>query len=146
MWHYGITQRRCEDNLNSFSCHLRCVVHPTWPSQAMWRMHAPTFNKWHKKEKKKTLHMLTHGVMRRCGLTSLVVCNDDWIRDKHERLVTIRSEIWTLNIRSLGFQDIRECVTLQELILWSLECIYDEHSWGNILLNMSHQYPIKYDS
>ena len=23
MWHYGITQRRCEDDLNSFSRHLR---------------------------------------------------------------------------------------------------------------------------
>ena len=23
MWHYGITQRKCEDNLNSFSHHLR---------------------------------------------------------------------------------------------------------------------------
>ena len=23
MWHYGMTRRRCEDNLNSFSRHLR---------------------------------------------------------------------------------------------------------------------------
>ena len=43
-------------------------------------MHAPTFNKWHKekrrkknKNKKVTLHILTHGAMRGCGLTSLVV-------------------------------------------------------------------------
>ena len=32
----------------------------------------------------------------------------------------IRSEILTMNIRSLGFQDIRECVTLWGLILRSL--------------------------
>ena len=38
------------------------VVHSSWPSRAMWHMHAPTFDKWHKK-KKVTLHILTHGVM-----------------------------------------------------------------------------------
>ena len=32
------------------------------------------FNKWHKK--KDTLHILTCGVMRECGLSSLVVCNN----------------------------------------------------------------------
>ena len=39
------------------------VVHSTWPSQAMWWSHAPTFNKWHKKKKMMTLQMLTHGAM-----------------------------------------------------------------------------------
>jgi hypothetical protein len=38
-----------------------------------------------------------------------------------------------MNIRSLGFQDIRECVTLWRLILWSLESIitmmFTQHSW-----------------
>jgi len=57
------------------------MVHSTWSSRAMWQTHAPTFNKWHKK-KKKTLHMLTHGVMRGCGLTSLVVCINDEFRDQ----------------------------------------------------------------
>ena len=38
------------------------VAHCSWPSQAMWDMHAPTFNKWHKKKiknknKKVTLHI-----------------------------------------------------------------------------------------
>ena len=33
------------------------------------------------------------------------------------------SEIWTTNIRSLGFQDIREQVILWRLILQSLKCI-----------------------
>ena len=67
----------------------------------MWHMHAPPFNKCHnnnnfnkkKKKKKVTLHILTHGTMRGCGLTSLVVCINDKIRDIRERNVTIRSEI-----------------------------------------------------
>jgi hypothetical protein len=52
-------------------------------------MHAPTFNKWHKKKNKK----VTHGPMRGCGLTSLVVCSNDNIHDIREKNVTIRSEI-----------------------------------------------------
>ena len=61
-------------------------------------MHAPTVNKWHKKKnknkkKKVTLHILTHGAMRECGLTFLVVCINDKIRDIRGRNVTIRSEI-----------------------------------------------------
>ena len=36
----------------------------------------------------------------------------------------IKSEIRTWTIRSLGFQDIREGVTLRRLILQSLECIF----------------------
>ena len=65
----------------------------------MWHMHAPTFNKWHKKKKKKnknkkvTLHILAHGAMRGYGLSSLVVCINDKIRDIKERNVTIRSEV-----------------------------------------------------
>ena len=65
----------------------------------MWHMHAPTFNKWHKKKKNKnknkkvTLHILTHGAMRGCGLTSLVVCIKDKRRDIRERNVRISSEI-----------------------------------------------------
>jgi hypothetical protein len=51
---------------------------------------------WHKKKKKNhdkevTLHMLTHGAMRGCGLASWVVCINDKIRDIRERNVTIRS-------------------------------------------------------
>jgi hypothetical protein len=62
----------------------------------MWRTHAPTYNKWHIKEeekKKKKIHMLTHGAMQECGLTSWVVCINDKFRDIRERNVTIRSEI-----------------------------------------------------
>ena len=65
-----------------------------------------------KKKKKVTIHMLTYGAMRGCGLTSLVACIDDKFRDIRERNVTIRREIGTTNIHSLGFQDIREWVTL----------------------------------
>ena len=68
------------------------VVHSTWPSQAMWHMLAPTSNKWQKKKKKKTLHILTHGAMGRCGLTSLVNCINDIICDIRKKNVTIRSE------------------------------------------------------
>jgi hypothetical protein len=53
-------------------------------------MHAPIFNKWHKKKKKKkkkkALHILTQGAKRVCGLTSLVVCINDKIRDIRERM------------------------------------------------------------
>ena len=54
---------------------------------------------WHKKKKNKnkskkvTLHILTRGAMRGCGLTSLVVCINDKICDLREGNVTIRSEI-----------------------------------------------------
>jgi hypothetical protein len=63
----------------------------------MWQMHAPTFNKWHKKKKKEnekvTLHMPTHGAMQGCGSTSWVVCIIEKNCDIRERNVTIRSEI-----------------------------------------------------
>ena len=127
MWHYGITHRRCEDNL---------ILSPIIYTTLVWSTplglpercgkHAPTFNKWQeeekKKKKKKTLHMLTHGALRGCGLTSWVVCINDKFCDIRKRNVTIRSEIWTMNICSLGFRDIREYVTLWRLILWSLGC------------------------
>ena len=69
--------------------------------------------------------MLTHGAMRGCGLTSCVVCiNEEKNYDIRERNVTtIRSEIWTTNIHSLRFKDIRKCVTLWRLILRILGCI-----------------------
>ena len=88
------------------------VVHSTWPSRAMWWKHAPTFNTWHKKEKKKvTLHMLTRGAIQGCWLTSLMVYINDKFCDTRERQETIRSAFSTTNIRSLGFWDIRDCVT-----------------------------------
>jgi hypothetical protein len=37
--------------------------------------------------------MLTHGAMRGCELTSLVVYINDKVRDIRERYVTIKSEI-----------------------------------------------------
>ena len=100
-----------------------CILSPplVWstPLDLAGRWHAPTFNKGHKKKKKKvTLHILTHGAMRGCGLTSLVVCINAKIRDTRERNVTIGNEIWTTNLRSLGFRDTREWVILRGLILW----------------------------
>ena len=112
------------------------VVHSTWPSRMVWHVHAPTFNKWHKKKKKKkvTLCILTVGTMQGCGFTSLVVCINDKIRDIRERNVTIRSEIWTANIRSLGFGDIREWVILWRLLLRSLGCTLIGYQLGFLIL------------
>ena len=103
------------------------MVHSTWPSRAIWHMHAPAFNKWHQKKKKMTLHILTHGAMRGCGLTSWVVCINDKLHDIRKRNVTIRSEVWTANICSLGFRNIREWVTLWGLILQSLSVPGNRH-------------------
>ena len=128
MWHYGIW---VHSPLTSVG-----VVHSTWPSWVMWHMHAPTFNKWVKKKKKKnedkkvTLHINTRGAMRGCGLTSLVFCINDKIRDVGERNLTIRSDIWTTNICSLGFRDIREWLISWTLILQSLRYIA---SWSSRL-------------
>jgi hypothetical protein len=109
-----------ENKCGSF---LPCFLLVTWPSWMMWQTHIPTFNKWHKTtKKKKTLTMLTHGAMRQCGLTSLVVCMNDKHCDIRKRNMTIRSEIWTTNICSLEFWDIRGCVTLWGLILRHLGC------------------------
>ena len=63
----------------------------------MWHMYAPTFNKWHKKKKKDkntkvTPHILTHGAMLGCGLTSLMVCINNKNCEIMERKVTIRDE------------------------------------------------------
>ena len=86
--------------------------------------HKKKKNKNNKKNKKMRLHILTHSAMQGCGLTSLVVCINDKVYDIREGNVTIRSEISIMNVCSLGFQDIRECVTLWELILRSLGCIW----------------------
>ena len=70
--------------------------------------------------------------MRGCGLTSLVVCISDNICDRRERNVTIRSEIWTMKIVSLGFRDIRGWVILRGLILRRLGCsVYNFLNVGN---------------
>ena len=72
--------------------------------------------------KKVTLHTLTYGAIQGCSSTSLLICVNDKIRDIRERNVTIRSEISTTNIRSLGFWDIREWMILWRLVLRSLRC------------------------
>ena len=131
MWHYGIW----------ISSHLRWCGELTWPSRVMWHMHSPTFNKWQKKKKKKTLHILTHGTMCGCGLTSLVVYINDPIRDIEERNLTIRSEICSMHIRSLGFQDIRECVMLWKLILRSLGCTMRSLTYHSNMLDFEPPPP-----
>ena len=129
-------------------------------TQAVWQTHAPTFNKWRQRKKKKkknnnnnnnkskkvALHMLTHDAMWGCGLTSLMVCSNDKLHDIRKHNVTIRSEIWTTNICSLGFRDTREYVTLWRLILRSLGCTLcpenkagpkQQHTWATSDTNWS---------
>ena len=45
----------------------------------------------HKKKKKKTLHMLTHDAMQRCGLTSLIVYINEIFCDRCDK------KEWDLN-------------------------------------------------
>ena len=140
MWHYVIW---IHSPLTSIG-----VVHSTWPSRAMWHMHAPTFSKWQKKKKKKvTLRILTHGAIRACGLTSLVVCINDKICDIRERDMTIRSEIWTTNICSLRFWD-RQWLLLWGLILRNLECIWsfkEKERLRLIIHKNMHVWSINYE-
>ena len=114
-------------NLNSFPSHLRWCrpLHLAFLDNVPYA--TPTFNKWHKKKnnnnnKKGTLHILTF----------LVVCINEKNYDIRERNVTIRSDIWTTNIRSLGFRDIREWMISWRLVLRSLRCI------GDTRINMSN--------
>ena len=58
-----------------------------------------------------------------CGFNSLVVYFYVNTRDIREEYMTTRSELYTEDIRSLGFRDVREGVTWRRLILWSLEYI-----------------------
>ena len=94
------------------------ILSPTWLFHALWQIMHRQSNEWHMK---KTIHILTHGTMQGCELTSLVVCINGKTRDTRERNVTM-SEIWTKNIHSLGSRDTREWVTLWRLMLWSLGC------------------------
>ena len=91
-----------------------------------------------KKDEKVTPHMLTYGAIWVCRLTSLVICINDKSCDIREGNATIRSEIWTTNIRPLGFQDIRDCVTLWGLILrssrWTIREVYHGYSLTIIAL------------
>jgi hypothetical protein len=56
--------------------------------------------------------MMTMWFVRACGLKSLVICFDIIFFDIWEKNMAVRSEIMTENIHSLGFQGIREVVTI----------------------------------
>ena len=102
------------------------LVWPTPLGLPKWRggqMHQHSTSGIRKRKRSVTLPMLTHGAMWGCGLTSLMVCINDTFCDIRERNMTIRSDIWTTKIRSLGFWEFIECVTLWKLILRSLGCI-----------------------
>jgi len=127
-WYYrisvacGMTERRCEDNLNSISRHLRLCgpLHLVCPGDVA---NVCTNIQQVAQEEEEEEDDTSHGAMWGCGLTSWMVCNIDKVHDIRERNVTIRSEIWTTNIRALGFRDTREWVTLWRLILRSLGCM-----------------------
>ena len=113
MWHYGIW---IHSPLTSVG-----VIHSTWLSRAMWHMLAPTFNKWHKKKRGIKIrrwhspyrHMVQCKVVGWLLWWFALVTKNCGIR---ERNMTIRSEIWTTNILSLGFRVIREWVLIWMLI------------------------------
>ena len=128
MSHYGVTQRTCEDTFEFvlLSPTLVWSTPLSLPGQCGGCMHQRStsgIRKKNKKNKQVTLNMLTHGAMRGCGLTSLMVCTNDNFRDIRERNVTIKSEIWTRNIDSLEFWDIKKWVTLWRLISHNLGCV-----------------------
>jgi hypothetical protein len=116
MWHYGITQKEIWGQFEFV------LLPPTlvWstplglPGQCGGHMHQHLTSGIRRR--------MTYGAMQRCGLTSLVVYINDKFHDIRKRNATIRSEIWATNIRSLGFRDIREYVTLWKLILRRLGC------------------------
>jgi hypothetical protein len=56
--------------------------------------------------------MMTMWFVRACGLKSLVIYFNIKICDIWEKNMAVRSEIMTENIHSLGFQGIREGVTI----------------------------------
>jgi hypothetical protein len=109
----------------------------------VWHMHAPTFNKWHKKNKNKnkkvTLHKLTHGVMWGCGLTSLVVCINDKIRDIREKCDNKEQDL-NYGHPFPRVWDIREWMTLWRLILHSVGHIIGDSTTKEALISLSKSF------
>ena len=109
-------------NLNSFSSHLHWCgpLHLVFPGNVAYASTNIPQVTYEEEEDSIYWHMTMQG----CGLTSLVICINDRICDIRERNVTIKSEIWSRNICSLGVGDIREWVILWKVILRSLGCIW----------------------
>jgi hypothetical protein len=121
MWHYGISQRRCEDNLSSFSHQLRLVWSTPLglPGRCGGHIHQYSTCRIIIRRRGSIPHVDTwrNAIM---WVAFWVVCINDKFCDIRERNVTIRSGIWIVNICFLRFQDIRECVTLWRSTLQSL--------------------------
>jgi hypothetical protein len=73
-------------------------------------------------------------------LTSLVVCINELFYDIRERNVTIRSEIRTTGIRSLGFREIRGVVLCSVLMClisardsWCVGYVYSSIEKMNVM-------------
>ena len=104
------------------------VVHSTWPftRQCGGSMHQHSTSGRRRSRIRSRHSTCWYDEMWGCKLTSWVVCINDKFRDIRERNVIIRRDIWTTNIPSLGFWDIREYVTLWRLILHNLGCRTNE--------------------
>ena len=143
-WYYR-TSVAC-DALHSISSHLRWYgpLHLAFPGDVAYActdiQQVAKEEEKKNKTKKVTLHILTHSAIQLwCELTSLVVYIDNKICDIRERIVTVRSEICTTNIRSLGFWDIRDWVILWGLMLRNLGCMLLPH----LFIWLLHIYPCR---
>ena len=119
MWHFGILTH---SPLTSGG-----VVHSTWSSRATWHLHAPTFNKWHKKYKNKkvTLHIIdTWHNARVCVdfFSSSYYWRNSWYKGEK-----CDNKEWNLNYKHPfpRVRDIVEWVILWRLTLRRLGCTRD---------------------
>jgi hypothetical protein len=100
------------------------VAHSTRPSRAMWQTHAPNIQQEAEEEKEDTPHVDTWRNVKVWVdfFSGLHQWQIPWYKKKK-----YDNKEWDLNttsIRSLGFCDIKECVTLWRSILWSFGCVY----------------------
>ena len=80
-----------------------------------------------------------NGAMQGCRLTSLVACINDEFRDIRERKMTIKNEIWTTHICSLGIQDFREWVALWGVDITEFRVYRGWHYGGMSRVSLLHQ-------
>ena len=118
-WYYRISVT-CDTMESEFVLLSVGVVHSTWLPWAMWHMQAPTFTSGRRRRGRIRRWRSTYWHMAQCEGVGWLL---SWFAlmtktcDIGERNVTIRSEFWTTNIRSLWFQDTREWVILWRFIL-----------------------------
>ena len=115
-WHKG----RCEEDVKSISCHLVRWCGPFHlaflgnVADACTNINSTSGIKRRRRRGMRRWHS-TCWHMAQCEGAGWLLWwfeIDGRFRDIRERNVTIRSEVWTANICSLGFWDVRECVAL----------------------------------